>query len=143
MDFSTKLDHLEKQTNETVSTAKAAAAEDRQKLQQRIDQTQVDMNLALKDTKQRVEQAADRAEGSWAQMRADASNKMDAFKAKISKRRSQMDAKDAAIDADWAEADAYDAIDYAEWATESAGLAVLDALDARAHANELAAKAGS
>ena len=40
MDFSTKLEHLEKQTNETVSTAKAAAAEDRQKLQQRIEQTQ-------------------------------------------------------------------------------------------------------
>ena len=142
MDFSTKLEHLEKQTNETVSTAKAAAAEDRQKLQQRMEQTQVDMNLALKDTQQRVEQAADRAEGSWAQMRADASNKMDDFKAKIAKRRSQMDAKDAAREADWAEADAYDAIDYAEWATESAGLAVLDALDARAHANELAATAG-
>jgi hypothetical protein len=143
MDFSTKLEHLEKRTSETVSTAKAAAAEDRQKLQQRMDQAQVDMNLALKDTHQRVEQGADRAASSWAKMKADASNKMDDFKAKIDKRRSQIDARQAASDADWAEADAYDAIDYAEWATESAGLAVLDALDARAHANELAAKADS
>jgi uncharacterized phage infection (PIP) family protein YhgE len=141
MDFDTKLEHLQKQTNETVSTVKAAAAEDRQKLQQRMEQTQADMNLALQGTRQRVDQVADRADSGFAQMKADASKKMDDVKAKIAKRRDQLNASDALIEADWAEADAYDAIDYAEWATESAGLAILDALDARAHATELAEKA--
>ena len=41
---------------------------------------------------------------------ADASNKMDAFKAKIAKRRSQMNAKDAASDADWAESSSRQAV---------------------------------
>jgi hypothetical protein len=143
MDFTTKLEHLQKRTTEMVSTAKAAAAEDRQKLQQRIDQAQLDIDMGLKNTAQRADEAADRAENSWARMKADANRKMDDIKAKIDKRRRQIDANEAATDADWAEADAYDAIDYAEWATESAGLAVLDAFEARAQATELAAKARS
>jgi hypothetical protein len=59
MDFTTKLEHLQKRTTETVSTAKAAAAEDSQKLQQRIDQAQLDIDMSLKDTAQRADQAAD------------------------------------------------------------------------------------
>ena len=45
--------------------------------------------------------------------------------------------------ADWAEQDAADAIDYAEWMIYDAQLAVLDALDARAYADERARIAGT
>jgi hypothetical protein len=41
-----------------------------EQLRQRIDQTQVDVNLALKDTKQEADAAADRAQSKWACMRA-------------------------------------------------------------------------
>ena len=77
------------------------------------------------------------------QSKADASAWMDDIKAKIDKRADQRDANAAAKDADRAERDAADAIDYALWAFFSARLAVLDALDARAYADERAKIAGS
>jgi hypothetical protein len=46
-------------------------------------------------------------------------------------------------DAAWAEDDAAAAIDYAEWTVDNVRLAVLDAIDARAYADELAKTAGS
>jgi hypothetical protein len=49
----------------------------------------------------------------------------------------------AAGDAAWAEDDATAAIDYAAWTVDNARLAVPDAIDARAYADELAQKAGS
>jgi hypothetical protein len=49
----------------------------------------------------------------------------------------------AADDAAWAEDDAAAAIDYASWTVDNARLAVLDAIDARAYADQLASKAGS
>jgi len=55
----------------------------------------------------------------------------------------QLDAKVAARDADWAEVEAADALDFAEWALDSAQLAMLDAVDARTYADELAKAASS
>ncbi len=54
-----------------------------------------------------------------------------------------MDAEAAANDADWAEDEAASAIDYAEWTVDNTRLAVLDAIDARAYADERARAAGS
>ena len=73
-----------------------------------------------------------------AQMKADAAARRDDIKAKIDERTNQLDAKAAAADADWAEQDALDAIDYAALVVQDAQLAVLDALDARAYADERA-----
>ena len=58
--------------------------------------------------------------------------------AKVDRRTRQLDAKAAATDADWVEADAADALDYAEWAVDNAQLAMLDAIDARVYADDLA-----
>jgi hypothetical protein len=52
-----------------------------------------------------------------------------------------VDADMAADDAAWAEANAADAIDYAEWAVDNAQLSMLDAIDARAYADQLAKRA--
>jgi hypothetical protein len=59
-------------------------------------------------------------------------------KANIDKRTRHVDAKVAANDADWAEADAAEALDFVDWAVESAQLAILDAIHARAYADKLA-----
>ena len=61
---------------------------------------------------------------------------MDDVKGKIDKRNRELDAKDAAREADWAEGEAQDALDFADWAIENAQLAMLDAIDARAYADE-------
>ena len=143
MDFSTKFEELEKRTSDALATVRSAATESRDQLRGRIDQAQVDLDLASKDAKQEVGEAAERAQSKWAQMKADAKTRMDDVKAKIDKRNAQMDAKMAEGDAEWAEADAADAIDYAEWTVQNARLAVLDALDARAYANERARAAAN
>jgi len=62
---------------------------------------------------------------------------------KIADRANQLDAEAAAADADWAEQDAVDAIDYAALVVQDAQLTVLDALDARAYADERARIAAS
>ena len=143
MDFSAQLEKLQQQANETVGSIRSASAESRDQLKQRIDQARVDANLALMDVRQQAEQTSDQVQSKWAQLKADAAVWMDDIKAKIDKRSDQRDAKGAAKDADRAEQDAVDAIDYAVWAFVSARLAVLDALDARAYADERAKIAGS
>src|SRR5512139_753984 len=136
MDLLTQFESLEKRTSTGRAQVQAASTESRAKLEQRIGQAQVD--LGETDAKQEVGAAADQGQSKWAQMRADASAKMEDIKAKIDKRDDQIDADMAAADADFAEAEASDAIGYAEWVVDNARLAVLDALDARAYASERA-----
>ncbi len=143
MDFSARLENLKTKVNKMVDSAQAAADENRDQLKQRVDQAQADANQAVEDAKQQAEGTADRAKSKWAQMKADASARREDIKGKIDKRADQLDAKTAATDADWAEQDAADAIDYAEWMIYEAQLAVLDALDARAYADDRARIAGS
>jgi hypothetical protein len=143
MDLPTQFEGLEKRTSAGLAQVKAAATESRQQLEQRIDQAQVDLDLANKDSKQKAGKASAQRQTKWAQMKADASAKVEDVKAKIDKRNDQIDADMAATDADFAEADAADAIGYAEWAVDNARLAVLDALDARAHAGERAKAAAA
>jgi hypothetical protein len=100
-------------------------------------------NQAMEDAKQQAGETADRAKSKWAQMKADAAARREDIKAKVNKRADQLDANVAADDADWAEQDAADAIDYAVWMVYDAQLAVLDALDARAYADQRARIAGT
>ena len=115
-----------------------AATESRAQLKQQIDQARVDVELARKDGKEQVGEAADRAQSKWTQLKSDVSAKMDELKTRADKRADQLDAKAAGNDADWAEMEAADAIDYASWAADNARLAVLAVLDAPAYATELA-----
>jgi hypothetical protein len=138
MDFSTQLDKLQQRAAEAKASAEAAASESREQLHQRIDQARVDVNLAAKDARQQVDEATASARSRWAQLKADAAVKLDRFEAEMDRRADQQDAKLAARQADGAEADANDALDFAAWTVDHARLAVLDAIDARAYADELA-----
>lgn len=143
MDVLTQFEALENRTSAGLAQVKAAASESREELEQRIDQAQVDVDLGKPGAKSGGREAADKGQSKWAQMKADASARMEDVKAKIDKRNDQMDAEMAAADADFAEAEASDAIGYAEWVVDNARLAVLDALDARAYAGERAKAAAS
>ena len=141
MDFSAKLDELQQRAAEAKAAAQAAASESREQLRQRIDQARVDVDLAGMDARQQVGEAAASTRSKWAQMKADAAVKLDDFEAKMDRRADQRDAKVAAHQADGAEADAADAIEFAAWTVDHARLAVLDAVDARVYADELAQQA--
>jgi hypothetical protein len=54
MDFSAQLEKLQQQATEAVASIRAASAESRDQLKQRIDEARVDGNLALMDAKQRL-----------------------------------------------------------------------------------------
>jgi len=138
MDFSAKLDDLQQRAAHAKAAAQAAVSESREQLRQRIDQAKVDVDLAAMDARQQVGEAAASARSKWAQMKADAAAKLDDFEAKMDRRADQRDAKLAARQADGAEADAADAIEFAAWTVDHARLAVLDAIDARVYADELA-----
>jgi hypothetical protein len=143
MDFSAQLDELQQRAAEAKAAAQAAASESRDQLRQRIDQAKVDVDLAAKDARQDAQAATDKARSRWAEMKADAAAKLDDFDAKMDRRADQHDAKLAARQADGAEADAADAIEFAAWTVDHARLAVLDAIDARADADDLARSAGA
>src|SRR5215813_5627966 len=98
MDFTAQLDKLKQHVADTRSAAKAAATESHDKLKQRIDRAQVDMNQAVKHAQQDANTAADSTPTKWAQMKADNTAKMDDLKAKIETRSAQLDAKGAAAD---------------------------------------------
>ena len=141
MDFSARLDDLQQHAAHAKAAAQAAVSESREQLRQRIDQAKVDLDLAAKDARQQVGEAAASARSKWAQMKADAAAKLDDFDAKMDRRADQRDAKLAARQADGAEADAADAIEFAAWTVDHARLAVLDAIDARVYADDLAQQA--
>ena len=140
MDFATQLENLKKRVDDTVTQVKKAAAEDRTQLEARIDKAQLDADLALKDSQQSFDANADQAQSKWTQIKADAAGKVADAKAKVHQRGKEMDFQAAETDAELAESEASAAIDFASWAADNARLAVLDALDARAYASELAKK---
>jgi hypothetical protein len=143
MDFSAKLDDLQQRAADVKAAAQAAESESREQLRQRIDQARVDVDLAAKDARQQVGEAAASARSTWALIKADAAARMDDVDAKMDRRADQHDAKVAARQADGAEADAAAAINFAAWTVDHARLAVLDAIDARAYADDLARSAGA
>ena len=143
MDFSSRLDDLQQRAANAKSAAQAAVSESRDQLRQRIDQANVEVDLAAKDAREQVGEAAASARSKWAQMKADANAKRAELQAKMDKRADQLDAKLATSQAEGAEADAADAIDFAAWTVDNARLAVLDAIDARVYADELANAADS
>jgi hypothetical protein len=138
MDFNRKLETLKEHATEAQKSAAAAAKESRDKMRTRITQARVDADLAAKDVKQKGGEKATESRNKWAQLKTDTSAKMADIHDRLEQRDAKMDAKMANKDAEWAEADAADAISYATWAADNARLAVLDALDARLHAEELA-----
>jgi len=138
MDFSAKLEELQQRAAHAKAAAQAAVSESREQLRQRIDQAKVDVDLAAMDARQGVGEAAASARGKWAQLKADAAARLDDLDAEMDRRADQRDAKLAARQADEAEADAADAIEFAAWTVDHARLAVLDAIDTRVYAEELA-----
>src|SRR6266508_6619000 len=101
MDFSKQIDELEEHVADIKSSAQAAATESREKLEQRIDKAQADLNMATQTAKQEADTAASGARGKWAQMKTDVAAKVGQTRAKMDKQAARMDADAAAADADW------------------------------------------
>jgi hypothetical protein len=143
MDFSTQLDDLQQRATEAKTSAQAAVSESRAQLRRRIDQAKVEVDDKATEARRDAGAAADHARGKWAQLKADTAAKLDDLDARMDRRADRLDAEVAAGQAEGAEADAADAIDFAAWTVDNARLAVLDAIEARVYADELATTAGA
>jgi CHASE3 domain sensor protein len=141
MNYTEQFEELQHSVDGAVDEVRQAATEDHEQLAARIDKNQHDLKSAVGKGRQRLDKAADQVESKWAEVKADASAKAADLKAKMEQRRRERNAEVAESDADWAESDAASAIDLAAWATDNARLSVLDALDARAHADDLTKRA--
>jgi len=62
MDFSTRLDSLQKHVTDAKSAADSAVSESHDKLKQRIEQAKVDVHLGAMDAKQHADDAASSAQ---------------------------------------------------------------------------------
>jgi chromosome segregation ATPase len=141
--FSTRLDDLQKRVATARSAVQTAATESDAQLKERIDRAQADLDQSVQNARQEVSQAADSAQAKWAQLKADTAAKMSDVKANIDQRTRHVDAKVAAKDADWADADAAESLEFANWAVDNAQLTILDAIHARAYADQLAKAEGN
>jgi exonuclease VII large subunit len=141
MNYTEKLEELEQRVDGAVKEVRQAATENHEQLEARIDKHQQNLESAVGKGQQRMDHAADQVDSKWTQVKTDASAKVADLKAKMEQRHREHDAEAATTDADWAESDAAAAIDLASWATDNARLAILDALDARAYADDLTARA--
>ena len=99
MDFSAQLDALQANLDKAKAAVQGAATESREEIRQRIEQAEVDVDQAVKETEQHADAAADSARSKWAQMKSDAAAKMDDIKQRMDRRGAQIDADLAASDA--------------------------------------------
>ena len=119
------------------ASAAAAANETHEQLQRRIDQAQAETR-ALSEAKQEASAAADKAQsqGSRRELTRGAFRRAQG-QGPATGRSGRRGLR--CVRRGLAAADAFSAIDFADWAVENARLAILDAIDARAYADEQAA----
>ena len=140
MDFNARIDDLQNRVEQLKTSVAAAAKENHEQLNQRIDHGpgRYRSRAQPRPSRRRPRPTTrpSRRGSRPGPTRRPASTRS---KVKAQRRADQVDADFAASDADLAEADAYAAIDYADWAVENARVAILDAIDARITADEKAA----
>jgi len=139
LDFDKELDELRVKLADVQTSVRVAKTETHDQIQQRIGEAQGKLDKEAKAAKAQADQAGDQAQEQWKKVKADAAVRIAKAKRSIDHGGDQIDADMAESDAEWAESDAEDAIDFAAYAVESARVAILDAIDARAQAQQKAA----
>jgi hypothetical protein len=132
------IDALQHQVKELKESAEHASQESSQQVTARAEQVRVALSRQT-DPASGAAQAADQSQNQWQTMNADLAAKMRDLHDRIERKRGEVSADIADDDATDAEDAAVDALDYAAWAIRQAQLTVLDAIDARALADERAA----
>jgi hypothetical protein len=136
------IDALQHQVNELKESAEQASRETSQQVTARVEQVRAALSRQT-DPVSGAGQAADQSQNQWQAMKADLAAKMRDLHDRIDRKRGEVSADIADDDATAAVDAAVDALDYAAWTVWQAELTVLDAIDARARADERAAGSGA
>jgi chromosome segregation ATPase len=132
------IDALQHQVNELKESAEQASQETSQQVTGRADQVRAALSRQT-DPASDAGQAADQSQNQWQAVKSDLAAKMRDLHDRIDRTRGEIRADIADDDAGAAEDAAVYALDYAAWTVRQAQLTVLDAIDARALADERAA----
>jgi chromosome segregation ATPase len=132
------IDALQHQINELKESAEQASRESSQQVTGRAERVRAALSRQTEPASD-ARQAADQSQNQWQAMKTDLAVKMRDLHDRIDRTRGEVRADVADDDAAAAEDAAVDALDYAAWTVRQAELTVLDAIDARARADERAA----
>jgi hypothetical protein len=138
---------LKEQVEEADRTVKAAAEQNQEEIQSKVDEARRDADERAAELRAKTENADREEEGKsdregesqWREMQADLNRHIERVRERMDAKKAAVDVNVADRDADWAEADAKDAIDFALSAIVEAEYATLDAMLARKNAAQLAA----
>lgn len=134
------IDALQRQVNELKESVEQASRETSQQITARVEQLRAAQTRQA-DPASDAGQAAD--QNQWQAMKADVAAKMRELHDRMERTKGEVSADIADGDAADAEDNAVDALDYAAWMVWQAEVTVVDALDARARADERAAASGA
>jgi chromosome segregation ATPase len=135
------IDALQRQVTELKQSVEQARQETSEKITARVEQVKESLNQQS-DSASGSGQGDGRPQSQWQTMKAQAAAKTRDLHDHLERKRGEVRADVADDDAISAEGAAVDALDFAAWAVRQAELSVLDAIDARARADERAAAAG-
>jgi hypothetical protein len=132
------VDTLQEQVTHLRAAMDLARKETSEQVRTRIQQVKADM-AAQESASEKAGQAADGAQNPWQSIRANAAARARDVHDRMDRKQHELDVKSAQGDAEGSEEDALDALSFARWAVGQAEVAVLDAIDDRAWADEQAA----
>ncbi|MCW2670878.1 MAG: hypothetical protein JWO27_2775 [Frankiales bacterium] len=138
MALSDKLSDLAARSKKTEDLATAARQKDRAKLESQRDKLNTSIAANNAKAKERAASAKGETQQWWNDARSSMDKRFATVRAAADERRSERDMKKAERQAEQAEQDAADAIDWAVYVLDQAEYAVIDAVVARADADDLA-----
>ncbi len=136
--LSEQLADLSARAKKAEEDAAAARREAREKIQERVEQIEGDVQKRTAPLNAAATQAKDTLEGQWADLQETTRRQRAKLKADIDAKKAELDAKRAERKAEDAEDNATLAISFAYDAVEYAEAAVLEAVIARTDADALA-----
>jgi hypothetical protein len=138
--LSEQLSDLSVRSKRTEDVVAAAREKDRAKLEGQREQLKTSIANANAKARERATSAQESTQKWWSETRSSVDERFATKRSQADKRRGDKDIKKAERHAEQAEQDAAAAIDWVRYVLDQAEYAVVDAVIARADADDLAAK---
>ena len=134
-----QIDKLTNRAKEAAAHVHASTSTTKDKLETQVSAARVAADKTTQELQAKAAGSRDDVSKRWTAIRQDWHDHIAQIQSKVDTQKQELDLDRAEHRAAWAEADALAAVDFAYLAIEDAEWAVLDAVLARAEADELAA----
>ena len=138
--LSDELEELSVRAKKTEDVIQAAVAQDRERLQARLNTLKTAVENQPAKAGERMAKARADADAKWRELHTKLDNHFAGIRAKAEEHKAERDMRRAEHRADDAEQDAVVAVDFAVYALDQAEYAIIEAAVCRVEADELAAR---